>query len=131
MKKILAVVGFGLALMGAQGFLHAGPLGDAIKAGMGEAREGIMGMLAAPDAAARAEKLAMVKSGTAKVEAVLAGADPAKVAEFKAVWTEFKNTRDTQLIPAIQAGKKDEAKALADGIQAERINKMKTILGGL
>ncbi|MBF0435980.1 MAG: hypothetical protein HQL77_11490 [Magnetococcales bacterium] len=131
MKKLSVVVTLGLALVWPHSFLLASPLADAIKAGMGEAREGVLGLLAAPDSAAQADKLAVVKSGTAKVEAALAGADAAKVAEFKAVWTEFKNTRDTKLIPAIQAGKKDEAKALAEGIQAERIGKMKAMLEAL
>lgn len=128
MKKLYAALVLGLALVLPQAPVHAGPLGDAIKAGMTEAREGLMGMIAAPDAAAQEAKLAAVKSGTAKVEAAIAGADAAKIADFKAIWAEFKNTRDSQIIPAIQAGKKDEAKTLADGIQAERIGKMKALL---
>ncbi|MBF0110879.1 MAG: hypothetical protein HQL76_17060 [Magnetococcales bacterium] len=131
MKKLSSMILLGLALVFPLGPLHAGPLGDAIKAGMTEAREGVMGLLAAPDAAAQAEKLKMVASGTAKVDAALATADAAKTAELKTIWTEFKNTRDTGIIPAIQAGKKDEAKALAEGIQAERIKKMKAIIDGL
>jgi len=57
------------------------------------------------------------------------GPDAAKANEFKAVWGDFKKTRDGEIIPQIYAGKKAEAKALASGIQAERMKKMKGTLG--
>lgn len=131
MKKLTAIAALGLALILPQLPLHAGPLGDSIKVGMSEAREGLLGLLEAPDAAAQSAKLTAIQAGTAKVDAALAGADATKVAEFTTIWTEFKKTRDTEIIPAIQAGDKNKAKTLAEGIQAERIAKMKTILGGL
>src|SRR3990167_617403 len=36
------------------------------------------------------------------------------------VWTSFRNTRDTELIPAIYEGDIEKARSLALGIQAER-----------
>ena len=45
-------------------------------------------------------------------------------ADFKAVWDQFKATRDQEIIPAIYRGNADDAKKIADGIQAERLSKM-------
>jgi len=42
---------------------------------------------------------------------------------IKKVWEEFRDTRDSQLIPFIYEGKIQDAKALALGIQAERYKK--------
>jgi len=54
-----------------------------------------------------------------------------KYKEFKELWEAFKKTRDGEIVPAIKAGKVDEAKALAKGIQAERFGKLKELLGAL
>ena len=51
-------------------------------------------------------------------------ADAKVVADFKAVWDQFKTTRDNQIIPAIYKGNADEAKKIADGIQSERLSEM-------
>lgn len=40
-------------------------------------------------------------------------------------------TRDTEIIPALKSGKKDAAKALAKGVQAERVKKLNELLGSL
>jgi hypothetical protein len=69
-------------------------------------------------------KSALADKTTAKEQA-------AKFKEFKEIWEAFKKTRDTEIIPAIKAGKVDAAKALAKGIQAERLGKMKQLLGEL
>jgi hypothetical protein len=53
----------------------------------------------------------------------------AQLSELKIVWREFKTTRETQLVPAILAGKTDEAKTLATGIQQERLNKINSLVG--
>lgn len=55
----------------------------------------------------------------------------AKLLDLKKVWGEFKSTREKELVPMILAGKKDEAKALGTGIQRERMEKIKTLLGQL
>lgn len=51
--------------------------------------------------------------------------------DFKIVWNDFRNTRDTQIIPFIYQNNIQEAKALALGIQAERYKKMIDIADGL
>jgi hypothetical protein len=58
----------------------------------------------------------------------MTGADAAAAAAFTPVWTEFKATRDNEIIPAVYAGKTDDAKKLAMGIQAERMGKMKAAM---
>jgi hypothetical protein len=45
-------------------------------------------------------------------------------ADFKAVWDQFKATRDKEIIPAIYKGNADDAKKIADGIQYGRLSKM-------
>ena len=47
--------------------------------------------------------------------------------ELKDVWDSFKETRDKQMFPLVYADKRDEAKIIAVGIQAERYKKMITI----
>lgn len=42
-------------------------------------------------------------------------------------WEAFRNTRDSELIPLIEAGKIDEAKKIAFGVQAERYNKFRAL----
>ncbi|OGQ33901.1 MAG: hypothetical protein A3A85_03305 [Deltaproteobacteria bacterium RIFCSPLOWO2_01_FULL_42_9] len=51
--------------------------------------------------------------------------------DFKAVWNDFRNTRDAQIIPFIYQNNIQEAKDLALGIQAERYKKMRDIADGL
>lgn len=50
-----------------------------------------------------------------------------KLEELNTVRLAFKQTRDTELIPLIYAGKDKEARRLALGIQAERFDKMDSI----
>jgi hypothetical protein len=62
------------------------------------------------------------------VLAGMTGADAKSAADFKALWDQFKATRDNQIIPAIYKGNADEAKKIADGIQFERLSKMWSIM---
>jgi len=50
-----------------------------------------------------------------------------KIEELKAVREAFAQTRDAELIPLIYAGKAEEVKAVALGIQEERYRKMRAI----
>ncbi|MBL8327623.1 MAG: hypothetical protein JNJ71_02155 [Rubrivivax sp.] len=57
-----------------------------------------------------------------------------KEAQFKELnetWNAFKKTREVDLVPAILAGKEDEAKKLAGGIQRERITRCQQLLSEL
>jgi hypothetical protein len=49
-------------------------------------------------------------------------ADAKVAADFKAVWDQFKTTREKEIISAIYKGSADHAKKIADGIQSERLH---------
>ena len=42
-------------------------------------------------------------------------------------WAEFKKTREEELVPLILAGKQEEGKKIAMGIQKERLTKVLTL----
>lgn len=52
-----------------------------------------------------------------------------KAGAFLPVWESFKNTREMEIIPAIQAGRNATARTLALGIQGERMKQMKLVMG--
>ena len=58
----------------------------------------------------------------------MTGADAKVAADFKAVWDQFKATRENEIIPAIYKGNASDAKKIADGIQADRLSKMWDIM---
>ncbi len=47
---------------------------------------------------------------------------------FKKTWTEFKQTRETGIIPAIYAGNNEKAFQIATGIQAKRMKIMNSVI---
>lgn len=78
----------------------------------------------------------LVKDTANAVSAKLAKLKPpaGKEAEFKELvqtWEAFKTTREVDLVPAILAGKDDEARKIAGGIQKERITKAQQLVGQL
>jgi len=109
---------------------------DVAKAALAKARAGVVTMLDAE--ASQFEALqAQITSASEIVDAALITAlademntaDQLKVYnEVKSTWEDFKKTRDAELIPALKAGKKAEAKALATSVQAERFKKLNTLL---
>ena len=108
-----------------------------IKTGLQNARENLVAMLDAADKAAQEDLKKSVDEASTSletaVEAMLADANTSednkdKLNQFKATWMAFKETRENEIVPAIYAGKKADAKALATGIQAERMTTMKDLL---
>jgi hypothetical protein len=96
-----------------------------------EARSTLYSMLNAKDKSAQDALSGKVQEASAKVDSVLAamtGADAKAAAAFKAVWDQFKATRDKDIIPAIYKGNADEAKKIADGIQYQRLSQMWSIM---
>lgn len=91
-------------------------------------RAHLLTMMNAKDRAVQEKEHAQIKKLTKEIDdsfdSLLEGTlEPdmkAKISEVRAPWTEFRDTRDGQLIPAILAGKNDEALALAVGIQRQR-----------
>lgn len=117
------------------GQAQAAPAQDACAALM-EARGHLVNMLGAADKAVLDDLNGKIQTASGKLDGILNAmekgynaADAQKAAEFKPVWGEFKNTRETGIIPALYAGKAADAKALATGIQAERMKKMKGTMG--
>ena len=105
------------------------------------ARENMLKMLDAKDAASRDSAYAEVKKATesldpglAEMLATAADADRAKLNEFKGIWQAFISTRDTELVPAAQSGDAEKiasAKQKAGAVQKERLGKMKEVLTSL
>jgi hypothetical protein len=117
------VFGLGLALVPAA---WADPASDTCAALVDE-RGALYSMLNAKGKSAQDALNAKVQATSTKLDSVLAGmtGPHAKVAaDFKAIWDQFKATRDNELIPAIYKGNADDAKKIADGIQLDRLSNM-------
>ena len=111
----------------------ADPAGDDACAGLGVARAKLYAMTTAKDKSALDALNAEVKAASTKLDSALArmtGADAKVAADFKAIWDQFKETRDQQLIPMFYKGDVDAAKKIANGIQFERLSKMWSMMCG-
>lgn len=126
-----------LALVLAATIAHAQPASeqDACFALM-EARRNLVEMLITSDKGALDELKEKVHASSTRLDHILMGmrmnedeATVRKADDFKAVWEAFKSTRETAIIPAIYSDRIDEAKAIANGIQAERVKQMKATMG--
>jgi hypothetical protein len=128
-QSIALSVVFGLGL-GFVSVAWADSASDACAA-LASARTALYSMINAKDKSAQDALNAKVQEASTKLDSVLAGmtgADAKAAADFKAVWDQFKTTRDNQIIPAIYKGNADEAKKIADGIQSERLSEMWSIM---
>jgi hypothetical protein len=120
---VMTVFGLGLAFAPAA---WADLRSDACVA-LGNARIALYSMLSAKDKSEQDALNAKVQAASTELDSVLArmtGADAEMAADFKAVWEQFKATREKEIIPAIYKGNAADAKKIADGIQAERLGKM-------
>jgi CRP-like cAMP-binding protein len=98
-----------------------------------EARRALLSMIDAEDPRVRDALNERVQAASAQLDALLvelskSNAEAKAAAEFRRVWERFKKTRQTQIIPAIYAGKVSQAKQIATGIQAERLAIMQNIM---
>jgi hypothetical protein len=124
---VTTVLGLALAFVPAA---RADPTADACAA-LVEARSALYSMISAKDKSAQDAFNAKVQAASIKLDSVLAGmtgADAKRAADFKALWDQFKATREKEIIPAISRGNAEEAKKIADGIQSERLSKMWDIM---
>jgi hypothetical protein len=86
------------------------------------------------DAKAKSEQdtlKAKMQAASAKLDSLLSGmtgADAKVAADFKAVWDQFKATRDTEIIPAIEKGNAKDARKIVNGVQADRLATMWRIM---
>lgn len=97
-----------------------------------EARGHLVSMLGSSDRAVQDDLKAKVHAASARLDGILnqlAASDSARVSAFRTVWEDFKRTRETEIIPLIYAGKNADARAIATGIQAERMGKMRAAMG--
>ena len=124
---VAMVFGLGLTFVSAA---WADPASDACAA-LVDARSALYSMTNAKDKSAQDALNAKVQAASAKLDSVLAGMTGAHAkvaADFKAVWDQFKATREKEIIPAIYKGNADDAKKIANGIQYERLSKMWSIM---
>ena len=124
---VSAVFGLGLGFVSVT---WADSASDACAA-LASARTALYSMINAKDKSAQDALNAKVQEASTKLESVLAGmtfAGAKAAVDFKALWDQFRATRDNQIIPAIYKGNADEAKRIADGIQSERLSKMWSIM---
>ena len=108
----------------------ADPSSDACAA-LVSTRETLYSMLNSRDEPAQNALSAKMRAASAKLDSVLArmtGAHSKVAADFKAVWDQFKATRNIEIVPAINEGNADDAKKIADGIQYDRLAKMWSIM---
>ena len=124
---VMAMFGLGLAFAPAAWADHKS---DACAA-LVDARNTLYSMLNAKDKSEQDVLNAKVQAASTKLDSVLAGmtgADAKAAADFKAVWDQFKATREREIIPAIYKGDAANARKIANGIQSERLSKMWTIM---
>jgi peptidyl-tRNA hydrolase len=120
---VAMVLGLGLAFVSAA---WADPANDACAA-LADTRTSLSSMINAKDKSTQDSLIAKVQAASTKLDSALADMTSAhvKVAlDFKAVWDQFKATRDKEIIPAIYKGNVDDAKKFANGVQYDRLSKM-------
>ncbi len=120
---------FGIALVVASP-ARTDSSGDACAA-LVNVRGALYAMISAKGNSAQDALNAKVKASSDKLDSVLAsmsGNDAKRAADFKIVWEQFKATRDSEIIPAIQNGRVQDAKKIADGIQLQRLSQMWKIM---
>lgn len=130
MQKSASLMLASLLFVGAGSAAAATP--DDVCAALADARGHLVNMIASTDKATNDGLKGKIQAASTQLETALADvqkSDSAKAAAFKPAWEAFKNTRETEIIPAIYANKNADAKALATGIQAERMTQMKTAMG--
>lgn len=134
MKSLFASLCVALAALTAAPLAHAQDFAD-LRGKLSAARESLVTMLVNKDKRG-ADQQKIVKDTANAVSAALAKmkAPAGKEVQFKTLvetWGDFKKTRETELVPAILAGKEDEARKLAGGIQKERITRCQQLVGEL
>jgi len=134
MKKWIAAVAVALLGMAVSHTAFANEFED-LRGEMTAARESLVTLVVNKDKRG-ADQQKLVKETADKVSAHLSKmkAPAGKEAQFKELtetWAAFKKTRETELVPAVLAGKEDDAKKLVNGIQKERYTKCQQLVGDL
>lgn len=113
---------------------HANDFAD-LRVKASAARESLVTLLTNKDKRGP-EQQKIVKDTADVVSASLSKlkAPAGKDAQFKELvetWSAFKKTREADLVPAILAGREDEARKLAGGVQKERYTRVQELIGEL
>ncbi len=129
MKNLIsAVIVFGFLLVST--LANAGQFGD-LHTKVVEARDTLITMVKNTDKRGPNQQK-LVKDSADAVSAMIAtmSAPAGKEAQFKEMsdnWAAFKKTREEELVPLILAGKQEEGKKIAMGIQKVRLTKVLTL----
>ena len=134
MKKWILSLSVALVTLGSSTLAAANEFSD-LRGKLSAARESLVTMLVNKDKRG-ADHQKVVKDTADAVSAQLSklkapAGKEAQMKELVETWNAFKKTREVELVPAILAGKDDEAKKLAGGIQKERITKCQQLVGEL
>lgn len=134
MKNWILSLSVALVTLSASTWASANEFAD-LRGQLSAARESLVTMLVNKDKRG-AEQQKVVKDTADAVSARLAklkapSGKEAQMKELVETWNAFKKTREVELVPAILAGKDDEAKKLAGGVQKERITKCQQLVGEL
>ena len=138
MKAVIAPLLTATALLFTAGPALAGPIGD-IKSALTSSRGQTMAMLSEDDHtvlemryedAIKSSKHLDALLGAALKDDALRSARPT-LGQFKGVWDAFKKTRDEDIVPALMAGSRLKARAMALTSQAPRFKEMNTLLDSL
>ena len=134
MNRLFISLAAALLTLVASTLAQANEYGD-LRGKLSAARESLVTLLVNKDKRG-ADQQKIVKDTADTVSATLARlkAPAGKEAQFKELvetWNAFKKTREAELVPAILAGRDDEARKIAGGVQKERITKCQQLVGEL
>jgi len=125
MKKLFTIAASALLFVSSS--LYAGEFANLHQKVM-EARDSLVTLVKNEDKRG-ADQQKLVKDSAAAVSAMIATmkAPEGKEAQFEEMsknWADFKKTREEELVPLILAGKQEEGKKIAMGIQKVRLDKV-------
>lgn len=126
---------FILSLLGMVGATAAAPVEDACLT-LRSARIHLVAFMGARNEVSQTNHRHQIQEASARLDGILAamvqGAnaeDASRAKAFQPVWEAFKKTREEEIIPAVHAGKLEQARQLALGVQGERMQRMKSAMG--
>ncbi|MCP4408132.1 MAG: hypothetical protein GY807_10305 [Gammaproteobacteria bacterium] len=136
MKKVL-ITSMAAASLFTMQLAHSATICDA-KSALKDARSHLVSMVGSTDKAEQKSLKTKVDAATTELEAAIKAmlgdankGDDAQLTTFQETWAAFKNTRETEIVPAVYAGDSAKAKAIATGIQAERMSVMNGVVSTL
>lgn len=132
---VIVQVLFALSLLaGANGAL-ATPVEETCSA-LRSARIHLIAFMGATDVVTLNNHRRSIQAASDRLDASLArlmqGGDvesASRARAFQPTWEAFKSTRETEIIPAVLAGRSEHARQIALGIQSERMRQMKLGMG--